>query len=184
MDWQSPPNSAFAFVLRKERRTRGMWLRLLGLREEKVAGLGPPPGGVATKVSDELERVHAKVPRGKQNPGALPEPCGAWSRVAVLWSRGPGAVLGRRCLPTRGPYRPGLPASAAAAACCRRRVAAAPAASRCSAVPGAPACLCAALSPSPVQEGLGAWVPLRAKGTAAGSACQGAHTSARPGERT
>lgn len=47
--------------------------------------------------------------------------------------------------PTQGPYRPGLPASLAAAARCRHRVPAARATARCSVVPGAPACLCAAL---------------------------------------
>lgn len=56
--------------------------------------------------------------------------------------------------PTQGPYGSGLPASVAAAVRHRHRVPAVPATARCSAVPGAPACLCAARGPSPVQAGL------------------------------
>lgn len=46
--------------------------------------------------------------------------------------------------PYRDPYGPGLQASVAAAVRHRHRVLAVRATARCSAVPGAPACLCAA----------------------------------------
>lgn len=62
--------------------------------------------------------------------------------------------------PIQGPYWSGLPASVTAALRYRHRVPAVQATARCPAVPGAPACLCAARGPSPVQAGLSGSHPM------------------------
>lgn len=115
---------------------------------------------VVAKVSNELERgspCHTlpQVPSGKEQNRERSRRVVAcrpgWrsSRAGDRVGPSAGGVY-----PTQGPYGPGLPASVTAPARCRHRVPAARATARCSAVPGAPACLCAALGPSPAQAGL------------------------------
>lgn len=109
---------------------------------------------VATKISNELEgeAVHAlhspNAKRERTKPGAL-----SWGLVACKaeWrSSRAGDRVGPSAggvYPIQGPYGPGLQASVAAAVRHRHRVLAARATARCSAVPGAPACLCVARGP-------------------------------------
>lgn len=117
-----------------------MWLRSEGPREE---------GGDSSRwyqVSNELERgspcrTLPQVPSGKEQNRRVVACRPGWrsSRAGDRVGPSVGGVY-----PTQGPYGPGLRASLAAAAHCRHRVPAARATARCSAVPGAPACLCAA----------------------------------------
>lgn len=118
----------------------------MGLREEG--------GWAGDLVSNELQRgcpsqTLPQVPSGKEQN--LERSRRGWrsSRAGDRVGPSVGGVY-----PIQGPYRPGLLASLAAAARCRHRVPVARATARCSVVPGAPACLCAAFGPSPAQAGL------------------------------